>query len=120
MGRIYKNPHCPDQVIADICERKAGDLDLLRLLCRSEGIDTKGLTTNVRDEDNSHDPHGHEYVSNVEVWTDWDKNRITVRVWDTRRARHNVAKAEWMRQALRGRAESIERYWDRVKDGGAA
>ena len=89
-----------NQAIVDICKDLTEDINLLRVLCQHKGIDTRHLKTHVIDENNNHDPHGSEYHSTIEVWTDWDSNRLTVGLWGSRRERHIKAKVEWMRSEL--------------------
>ena len=81
-------------------ERPLADLNVLRALCKYHGIRVKGLTTNLIDEDGQHDPYGDEFYSSIEVYTNWDKDRMVVSTRGSRRERHNQAKIQWLQWQL--------------------
>ena len=80
-------------------ERPLADLNVLRALCKYHGIRVKGLTTNLTDE-TAEDPWGYAFFSVLEVYTNWDKDRMVVHTHGSRRERHNQAKIQWLQWQL--------------------
>lgn len=89
-----------DLRVSEKFERPLADLNVLRALCKCHGIRVKGLTTNLIDENGQHDPYGYEFYSVLEVYTDWDKDRMVVRTCGSRRERHEQAKIQWLQWQL--------------------
>ena len=88
-----------DLNVSEKFERPLRDLDALRALCKCHGIRVKGLTAHLIDE-TAEDPWGDEFYSVLEVYTDWDKDRMVFRTRGSRRERHNQAKIQWLQWQL--------------------